>query len=75
MWREWSGLTGVGSFRLPHELLAELGDTARQLGLPIGLIVAAAITNCSTSPQSRSQRSWTEPTMRVSTGAGPTDAV
>ena len=44
VWREWSGLTGVGSFRLPHELLAELGDTARQLGLPIGLIVAAAIT-------------------------------
>ena len=44
VWREWSGLTGVGSFRLPHELMAELGDTARQLGLPIGLIVAAAIT-------------------------------
>ena len=43
-WREWTGLTGVGSFRLPHELLAELGDTARELGLPIGLIVAAAIT-------------------------------
>jgi hypothetical protein len=44
VWREWTGLTGVGSFRLPHELLAELGDTARGLGLPIGLIVAAAIT-------------------------------
>ena len=44
VWREWTGLTGVGSFRLPHELLAELGDTARELGLPIGLIVAAAIT-------------------------------
>jgi hypothetical protein len=43
VWREWTGLTGVGSFRLPHELLAELGDTARELGLPIGLIVAAAI--------------------------------
>jgi len=44
VWREWSGLTGVGSFRLPHELMAELGDTARELGLPIGLIVTAAIT-------------------------------
>lgn len=44
VWREWTGLTGVGSFRMPHELLAELGDTARELGLPIGLIVAAAIT-------------------------------
>ena len=44
VWREWSGLTGVGSFRLPHELLSELGDTARELELPIGLIVTAAIT-------------------------------
>jgi hypothetical protein len=44
VWREWSALTGVGSFRLPHDLLAELGDTARELGLPIGLIVTAAIT-------------------------------
>jgi hypothetical protein len=44
VWREWSALSGVGSFRLPHELLAELGDTARELGLPIGLIVTAAIT-------------------------------
>jgi hypothetical protein len=34
----------VGSFRLPHELLAELGDTARELQLPIGMIVTAAIT-------------------------------
>ena len=31
-WREWTGLSSVGSFRLPHELLAELGDTARELG-------------------------------------------
>ena len=44
LWRAWSGITGVGSFRLPHELLDELGDTARQLGLPIGMIVTAAIT-------------------------------
>jgi hypothetical protein len=43
-WREWAGLSGVGSFRLPHELLAELGDTARELQLPIGMIVTAAIT-------------------------------
>jgi len=34
----------VGSFRLPHELLAELGDAARELQLPIGMIVTAAIT-------------------------------
>jgi hypothetical protein len=44
VWRAWSGITGVGSFRLPHELLVELSDTARQLGLPIGMIVTAAIT-------------------------------
>jgi hypothetical protein len=43
-WREWTGLSGVGSFRLPHELLAELGNTARELQLPIGMIVTAAIT-------------------------------
>src|SRR5438309_1717108 len=35
IWREWSGITGVGSFRLPHELLAELDATAHELGLPI----------------------------------------
>ena len=35
----------MGSFRLPHELLVELSDTARLLGLPIGMIVAAAITH------------------------------
>ncbi|MBV8989172.1 MAG: hypothetical protein JOY58_20375 [Solirubrobacterales bacterium] len=34
----------MGSFRLPHELLAELGDAARELQLPIGMIVTAAIT-------------------------------
>ncbi len=44
VWRAWSGITGVGSFRLPHELLIELNDTARELGLPIGMIVTAAIT-------------------------------
>lgn len=43
-WREWSGLTGVGSFRLPQELLCELSGTARELRLPVGLIVTAAIT-------------------------------
>lgn len=44
IWRTWSGITSVGSFRLPHELLVELGDTARGVGLPIGMIVTAAIT-------------------------------
>jgi hypothetical protein len=44
IWREWSGITGVGSFRLPHELLVELGAASREQGLPIGMIVAAAIT-------------------------------
>ena len=43
VWRTWSGVAGVGSFRLPHELLIELGDTARELQLPIGMIVTAAI--------------------------------
>jgi hypothetical protein len=49
-WREWTGLSGVGSFRVPHELLAELGDTARELQLPIGMIVTAAITNLLDQP-------------------------
>ncbi len=49
-WREWTGLSGVGSFRLPHELLAELGDTARELQLPIGMIVTAAITKLLDQP-------------------------
>jgi hypothetical protein len=46
----WNGVTGVGSFRLPHELLIELGDTARDLGLPIGMIVTAAITQLLDQP-------------------------
>jgi hypothetical protein len=50
IWREWSATTSVGSFRLPHELLIELSDTARELGLPIGLIVAAAITQLLDQP-------------------------
>jgi hypothetical protein len=53
VWREWSGITGVGSFRLPHELLVELSDTARQLGLPIGMIVTAAITQLLDQPPER----------------------
>jgi hypothetical protein len=40
----------VGSFRLPHELLAELGETARELQLPIGMIVTAAITQLLDQP-------------------------
>lgn len=50
VWRAWSGITGVGSFRLPHELLSELGDTARELRLPIGMIVTAAITELLDQP-------------------------
>ncbi|WP_249010484.1 hypothetical protein [Conexibacter sp. DBS9H8] len=50
MWREWSGPTGVGSFRLPHELLAELSDTARELRLPVGLMATAAITQLLDQP-------------------------
>jgi hypothetical protein len=53
VWRAWSGITGVGSFRLPHELLVELGDTARELGLPIGTIVTAAITQLLDQPPER----------------------
>jgi hypothetical protein len=49
-WRAWSGITGVGSFRLPHELLVELGESARGLGLPIGMIVTAAITQLLDQP-------------------------
>ena len=50
VWREWSGPTGVGSFRLPHELLAELSDTARELRLPVGLMATAAITQLLDQP-------------------------
>jgi hypothetical protein len=50
VWRAWSGITGVGSFRLPHELLVELSDTAREHGLPIGMIVTAAITQLLDEP-------------------------
>jgi len=49
-WREWTGPTGVGSFRLPHELLLELGDAARELQLPVGMIVTAAITRLLDQP-------------------------
>ena len=50
LWRAWSGISGVGSFRLPHELLVELSDTARELELPIGMIVTAAITQLLDQP-------------------------
>jgi hypothetical protein len=50
VWRAWSGISGVGSFRLPHELLVELGDTARELELPIGMIVTAAIAQLLDQP-------------------------
>jgi hypothetical protein len=35
-WRAWSGITGVGSFRLPHELLVELSDTPAGSGCRSG---------------------------------------
>jgi hypothetical protein len=50
VWREWSGISSVGSFRLPHELLTELSDTARETGLPVGLIVTAAVTQLLDQP-------------------------
>jgi hypothetical protein len=50
VWRAWTGITGVGSFRIPHELLAELGDAARELQLPVGMIVTAAITHLLDQP-------------------------
>jgi hypothetical protein len=53
VWRVWSGITGVGSFRLPHELLVELSNTARELALPIGMIVTAAITQLLDQPPER----------------------
>jgi hypothetical protein len=45
LWRAWSGISGV-----PHELLVELSDTARELELPIGMIVIAAITQLLDQP-------------------------
>jgi hypothetical protein len=45
LWRSWSGQTRVASYRLPNELLAELGATATRLRLPIGLLVTAAIAH------------------------------
>ena len=45
-WRAWSGIAGVGSFRL----LAELADTARELELAIGVFVTAAITQLLDQP-------------------------
>ena len=50
IWREWSGIINVGRFRLPHELLVELGDTAREQTLPIGMLVTAAITQLLDQP-------------------------
>jgi hypothetical protein len=75
VWRAWSGITGVGSFRLPHELLVELGDTARELGLPIGMIVTAAITQLLDQPPEQIAEPSTERTTPGSTGADtPGDA-
>ncbi|MGO9900989.1 MAG: hypothetical protein ACLP0J_15150 [Solirubrobacteraceae bacterium] len=43
-WREWKPATGATSYRLPPELLTELGARARALGVPQGQLVLAAIT-------------------------------
>ena len=43
LWREWGGGSRVASYRLPDELLDELDERTRPLGLPIGLTVAAAM--------------------------------
>jgi hypothetical protein len=40
---EWSGATDVTTFRLPAELLQQLHQRARDLGLAKGMTVAAAL--------------------------------
>ena len=42
-WRSWGRTTRTASYRLPDELLTELDDRARALGLPIGMTVAAGV--------------------------------
>ncbi len=49
-WRSWAGQTRVASYRLPDELLAELAATSAQLGLPIGLLVTAAVAHLLDKP-------------------------
>jgi hypothetical protein len=44
-WRSWSGRSRVASYRLPDELLDELAAVADEHRLPVGLLVAAAITH------------------------------
>jgi hypothetical protein len=44
-WRQWGGQNRVASFRLPDELLDELGERTARLGLPIGQTVIAALTS------------------------------
>ncbi|MHB8657691.1 MAG: hypothetical protein ACYC91_07005 [Solirubrobacteraceae bacterium] len=55
-WRSWTGQTRVASYRLPDELLAELGDTATRLQLPIGLLVTAALAHLLDHPDDAIQR-------------------
>jgi hypothetical protein len=50
VWRSWSGRSRVASYRLPDELLEELADRAAALGLPVGLIVTAAIASVLDAP-------------------------
>jgi hypothetical protein len=45
VWRAWHGPTRVASYRLPDELLGELTHFADAHGLPVGLLVCAAITH------------------------------
>jgi hypothetical protein len=40
---EWSGATDVTTFRLPAELLRQLHQRSRDLGLAKGMTVAAAL--------------------------------
>ena len=40
---EWSGVAGVGSFRLPHKLPSSSATPRASYSSPIGMIVTAAI--------------------------------
>lgn len=56
LWRSWSGQTRVASYRLPDELLSEVGDTATRLQLPIGLLVTAAVAHLLDHPDEAIQQ-------------------
>jgi hypothetical protein len=44
-WRAWTGLTRIASYRLPDKQLRELSGAARELLLPVGLTLTAAIAH------------------------------